>query len=144
MDRLLGSESRTLRVLCFNVGHFDRRYQGKGIAKAMLECLKEWARQRGWRRIEAHSCPDITPTNVVGDWKLRRGPLERRGFYVLEQLPAPEAEVDKRLRVITDLAGRRQDLAEEDDWYVRNFARLAANPAWKAEYDKNYLMACDL
>ncbi len=47
---LLKSPSRSLRILCFNVGHFDQRYHGQGIATAMIECLKAWARERGWRQ----------------------------------------------------------------------------------------------
>ena len=144
LERLGRSDSRTLRVLCFNVGHFDERYQGRGIATAMLEYLKQWARQRAWRRIEAHSCPDITPTTVIGDWMLRRGPLERRGFRVLDRTQAPPERARARLRVIEDLAAGKKDQPDWADWYVRNFQRLYADPAWRSEYDKDYLMACDL
>jgi hypothetical protein len=133
-----------LRLLCFNVGHFDERYQGQGIAKAMLEYLKQWARERGWRRIEIHSCPDITPTNVIGEWMLRRGPLERRGFHVLEETPAPPEQAEARLRVIEDLQAGKKEHPQWEDWYTRNFHRFGADPAWRSQYDKDYLMACDL
>ncbi len=144
LKRLLRSESRTLRVLCFNVGHMDKRYHGQGIATAMLECLKQWSRERGWSRIETLSCPDITPTTVIGDWMMRRGPLERRGFRVLEERPATAEEAHARLRVIEDLAAGRMEHPDWADWYVRNFHRLAANGAWSYEYDRDYLMGCDL
>lgn len=144
LTRLLRSESRTLRVVCFNVGHSDERYQGQGIATAMLKCLKQWAKERGWRRIEIHSCPDIVPTTVIGDWMLRRGPLERRGFRVVEETPIPPEQAEVRLRVINDLAAGKKDSPDWADWYVRNFPRLSADPAWQSECDKNYLMAYDL
>jgi len=41
LTRLLKSSSKTLRIVCFNVGHSDTRYQGKGIASTMIELLKE-------------------------------------------------------------------------------------------------------
>jgi GNAT superfamily N-acetyltransferase len=138
------SPSRTLRILCFNIGHQDERYQGQGIAKAMVEYLRQWARQYGWRRIEALSCPDIIPTTVIGDWMLRRGPLERRGFRVVEESAAPPEEVELRLQAINDLAAGKKDHPAWADWYVRNFQRFATDTARKSEYDKNYLMACEL
>ncbi len=144
LERLLRCESRTLRVLCFNIGHFDERYQGQGIATDMLEYLKQWAREQNWRRIEIHSCPDITPTTVIGDWMLRRGPLERRGFRVIEETQAPAEQSKARLRVIEDLAAGKKDMPDWADWYVHNFQRLYADPSWWSEYDKDYLMACDL
>ncbi len=141
---LLASASRTLRILCFNIGHGDERWHGQGIAKAMVEYLKSWARQRNWRRIEAPSCPDITPTTVVGDWMLRRGALERRGFRVVVEMPAPPKQVQTRLAVVEKLLARKGDTAESADWYVRNVQRFAADPAWRSQIDKDYLMACDL
>jgi hypothetical protein len=138
------SVSRTLRVLCFNVGHFDERYQSQGISTAMLEYLKQWARERGWRRIEIHSCPDITATTLIGDWMLRRGPLERRGFCVLEETQASAEQSKARLQVIEDLAAGKKDLPDWADWYVDNFQRLYADPSWQSEYEKDYLMVHDL
>ncbi|KPK83515.1 MAG: hypothetical protein AMJ81_08065 [Phycisphaerae bacterium SM23_33] len=144
LTSLLSSPSRTLCVLCFNVGHSDERYHGQGIAKAMVRYLKSWARERGWRRIEARSCPDITPTNVIGDWMLRRSPLERLGFYVLKEMPAFPKEAQARLKVIEELAAGKKELPAWAAWYGRNFSRLHADPGWRSEYDKDYLMACDL
>jgi len=144
VTELLKSPSRTLRILCFNVGHFDRRYHGQGIATAMIECLKQWARARGWRRILADSCPDITPTTVVGDHLLRRGALERRGFRVLERTLAPPEQTRARLRTIEAYASGHTEHPVWTDWYVRNFPRLYANPAWRSEYDLDYVMAWDL
>jgi GNAT superfamily N-acetyltransferase len=141
---LLKSPSRTLRIACFNVGHNDRRYHGQGIATAMIECLKEWARARGWRRILADSCPDITPTMVIGDHLLRRGALERRGFRVLENLLAPPEQAQARLREIEAYASGAKGHAAATDWYVRNFPRLYANVIWRSEYDLDHVMACDL
>jgi GNAT superfamily N-acetyltransferase len=141
---LLKSPSKTLRMVCFNVGHDDQRYHGQGIATALIECLKQWARERGWRRILADSCPDITPTTVVGSHWLRRGALERRGFRVLENSLAPPEQAQARLREIEAYANGRKEHPAGTEWYVRNFARLYANPAWRSEYDLDHLMARDL
>jgi len=89
LDRLLASPSRTLRILCFNIGHTDPRWHGQGIARAMIEYLKAWARENGWRRIQMQSCPDTTPLSVIGDWMLRRGYLEQRGFHLVEEPSLP-------------------------------------------------------
>ena len=152
LDRLLASESRTLRVLCFNVGGRDERWHGKGIATAMVEYLKVWARERGWRRLEAKACSDITPTSIVGDWILRRGPLERLGFTVAEEIQIPPDEAERRLREIDAYLTGTTDHAgwsgwydpDSDSWYARNVRRLADDRARRAEYDKDYLMACEL
>jgi len=141
---LLKSPSRTLRILCFNVGHFDSRYHGQGIAAAMIECLKQWARERGWRRILADSCPDITPTTVVGVHLLRRGAWERRGFRVLENTLASPEQAQARLREIEAYASGKKEHPAGEDWYVRNFSRFHAAFVWRSEYDLDHLMACDL
>jgi len=141
---LLKSPSRTLRMLCFNVGHFDSRYHGQGIATAMIECLKQWARGRGWRRILADSCPDITPPTVVGVHLLRRGALERRGFRVLENTLASPEQAQARLREIEAYAAGKKADGADADWYRRNFSRFYAAFVWRSEYDLNHLMACDL
>jgi hypothetical protein len=93
---LLGSPSSTLRVLCVNVGHFDTRYHGQGIASAMLQCLNAWALERGWHRIRIASCADVVPFRAVGPHVLRRSCLEQRGFEVTEDKPAPCEEVARR------------------------------------------------
>jgi len=144
MERCMRSESRTLRVLCFNIGHFDERYQGQGIATAMLEYLGEWARQRSRRRIEIGSCHDITPSTVIGDWMLRRGFLERRGFRVVEERAVPPEQAEVRLRIIEALAAGEENLPDWANRYVRDFPRLHADSTWKSLYDKDYLMARDL
>jgi GNAT superfamily N-acetyltransferase len=144
IQTLLASPSQTLQILCFNIGHQDRRYHGQGIAKAMVEYLKQWARRRGWRRLVMESCPDITPTVVLGEHVLRRGTLERRGFHVAKEQPAPPEEAEHRLRVIKDLAAGKTDYPEWADWFVENFPRLSADSGSRLEYDKNYVMAYEL
>jgi GNAT superfamily N-acetyltransferase len=141
---LLKSPSRTLRILCFNVGHLDQRYHGQGIATALIEYLKRWARERGWRRILTDSCPDITPPTIVGAHLLRRGALERRGFRVLESSLASPEQAQARLRAIEAFASSAKDHPAGADWYVRNFARHYATISWRSEYDLDHVMACDL
>jgi len=92
LTRLLKSSSKTLRIICFNVGHSDTRYQGKGIASTMIELLKEWAGKRGWSRLEALAYPDVIPYGAWAPHILRRGALERRGFHVLEERQITEEE----------------------------------------------------
>jgi len=144
IEHLLESESRVLRILCFNVGHTDPRWHGKGIAKAMVEYLKQWAREREWRRIEARSCPDIIPTSIVGDWMLRRGTYERLGFHVKQEHKVTPEESENRLWEIERLSAPNPDYPPWVKYYVTQLPRLLIDPDWKTEYDKNYLMACDL
>lgn len=144
LKRLLMSPSRTLRILCFNIGHTDAQWHGLGIAKAMVEYLKQWADAKGWRRLEARSCPDITPPTVVGNWMLRRSAFERRGFRVTEYTHVSPEEASHRLREIEAVLSGERAALEWGNYYAENVRCLAADPAWRSEYDMNYLMACDL
>lgn len=144
LTQLLRSRSRTLVIVCFNIGHTDPRWHGHGIAKAMVEYLKQWAGENGWRRVEARSCPDITPTSVVGDWMLRRGPFERLGFRVLEELDIPPEETSQRLQQIKFFLSGKGEYPNWCGWYAENVHRLAESTNWKSEYGKDYIMACDV
>jgi hypothetical protein len=75
---------------------------------------------------------------------LRRGAMERRGFRVLEVLSASPQDARKRVQVIEDLLAGRRDLREQGEWYASNFKRLAADPSWRSQCDKDYIMACAL
>ena len=142
---LLDSPSRTLMITCVNIGHSDERYHGQGISKAMFEYLRQWAPGHGWRRLMARACPDITPTMCRGPNAPRRGQLERRGFRVLEKSRVPLKEAQWRLGVMEDLLAGKRDYPAWAAHYVQNFERiLAGNPGWRDEYDKEYLMVCDL
>jgi hypothetical protein len=145
---LLASPSRTLRILCLNVGHFDTRYHGQGIASAMLEFLKVWASDRGWRALEAISCADVVPFRAVGPHILRRSYLEKRGFRVVEEKPARSDDLQRRVGAIKRILSGSLD---QDDWDVKSYARnvalvrrLASDPSWREVYDRTYTMACDL
>lgn len=144
LEKPLASKSRTLFVVCFNVGHFDKRYQGKGIASAMLELLKNWARERGWQKLEIPSCPDIVPFCALGSWMLRRGALERRGFYITNETQVSSEVAAARRKAIEEIATRPSDHSPWEDWYVEKFKTLASDSSWMDQYDKNYLMAYDL
>ncbi len=144
LTSLLSASSRTLRMLCFNVGCLDRRYHGQGLAKAMVQYLKSWARERQWRRIEAYACPDILPPTLVGDWLMRRGPLERLGFRVAAATVVAPEQARVRLRTIEDFLSGKTRPPDGAGWYADNFSRLAANPSWREDYDKDYCMGCDL
>lgn len=151
LERLLGSESRTLRVVCFNIANRDPRYHGQGIATALLEYLKVWAKERRWQRLEMRTCPDVVPASatgnwVAGPWILRRGPLERRGFRVLEEIPREPEEVHRRHRGIEEAARAKSEDCQEQDmlWHLESFRRIYADERRRSEYDRDYLMVCDL
>jgi len=119
LDRLLASPSKTLRIGCFNIGHSDERYHGKGIASAMIDLLKRWASERGWKRLETLSYPDVVPRSWAPHI-LRRGALERRGFHIVKESKITAEE----------MAERR--------------AYLNLDSELDKEFDRKYLMVFDL
>ncbi len=148
LAKLWASESRKLFVTCFNIGHFDTRYHGQGIASAMLECLTSWARDQGWQRIEALSCPDVVPFCCMGPQILRRGWWERRGFMLAAETRADPKEAEGRRREIEKIAAGDWDTNSWDyksyRFNLEKVKELASDPSWTGVYDKNYVMACDL
>ena len=151
LERLLRSESRTLRIVCFNIANRDPRYHGQGIATALLEYLKEWARERAWRRLEMRTYPDVVPASgpgnwIAGPWVLRRGPLERRGFRILKEIPREPEEVRRRRRAIEKAARAKNEDWQEPDmlWHLESFRRIYADERQRSQYDRDYLMSCDL
>jgi len=149
LQTLLASQSRTLRIACFNIGHSDARYQGKGIATAMVEFLKQWGRERGWRWIEAWSVPDVVPEAALGGFILRRSAWERRGFHVKEETRASERDAQVRRDAIERILSGR--LWPPDHWYMksgqhdaRKVRELASTTRWQDDYDKDYVVAFDL
>jgi GNAT superfamily N-acetyltransferase len=149
LQGLLNSQSRTLRIACFNIGHSDARYQGKGIAKAMIEFLKQWARERGWRKIEAFSCPDVVPEVALGGFILRRSAWERRGFHIEEEIRVSTAEAADRIDAIGRILSGKLWPAEH--WYmkegqqnIKKVKELVHNTRWQDECEKAYRMVFDL
>jgi hypothetical protein len=110
----------------------------------MLEYLKQWARERGWRRIEMRSCADITPTNVIGEWMLRRGALERRGFHAAMEIQVPPDQASRRRAEIEAFLSGDEERLRREEWYAARVHRLASDPALRSQYDRDYLMAFDL
>ena len=148
VQKALASPSRTLFIVCFNVGHFDTRYHGKGIASAMLECLKSWARDRGWRRLEISSCPDVVPFRALGPQIPRREWLEKRGFFIASQTCiAPKEAAARREAIEGIVAGPPVEDAWDYThypWHIARIREIARDPSRIAEHDKDYVMACDL
>lgn len=145
---LLASPTRTLYIQCFNIGHFDARYHGKGIASAMLHELKQWAKANGWRRLEIKSCPDVVPFWALGPNVLRRSALARRGFQVAEEVVCPPNEATFRRKAIFRIL---RGQFEDDDWDVKTYPdniayvkRIAETSNWEALFDRDFVMACDL
>jgi hypothetical protein len=117
----------------------------------LIEYLKQWAKARGWRRLEMRTCPDVVPATatghwVAGPWILRRGPLERRGFQVLEEISREPEEVERRRRAIEEASrARNEDWPEQDmRWHLERFRRIYADERQRLCYDRDYLMAFDL
>ncbi len=142
LHRLLESPSQTLRIVCFNIGHSETRYQGQGIASQMLILLKAWARSLGWRRLEALAYPDVVPYGAWAPHILRRGALERRGFTVVEkrQLPARVRGQQRAAlaRYLTE-TGRRHHTWGYDEAVHRSYDATTMH-----EYHCEYRMAFDL
>lgn len=140
--RLVKSPSKSLRIVCFNVGHADTRYQGKGIASAMIDLLKEWAGQRGWSRLEALAYLDVVPYGAWAPHILRRGALERRGFHVLEERQVTEREREHQrsylVRYLNEVGRIHHSLGLEEA-EKRTYDSAVMN-----NYHKEYLMAFDL
>jgi GNAT superfamily N-acetyltransferase len=62
-------EAREIQIGCMTL---HSRYQGKGIAVSMIDCLVDWARKRGWRTIRARAMIDGEPEAfypTVSWWK---------------------------------------------------------------------------
>ncbi|MBN1348480.1 GNAT family N-acetyltransferase [candidate division KSB1 bacterium] len=145
---LLASPSKTLHILCHNIGHFDTRYHGKGIASAVLDEMKRWAKENGWRTIEIDSCPDVVPFYALGSQHWRRSALEKRGFYLARDTVCPEQQAGFRRQSIERiLTGQFKD----DDWDIKTYPgniadvkRLAETSDWEAVIDRDYVMAFDL
>jgi hypothetical protein len=145
---LLASPTKTLYVQCFNVGHFDTRYHGKGIASAMLGELKRWARENGWQRIEIDSCPDVVPFWALGPQHWRRSALEKRGFRLAKQTVCAPKDAEFRRQAIARILGGEY---KEGDWDVKSYPGniasvkvIAEASDWETIVDRNYVMAYDV
>ena len=79
---------------------------------------------------------------------MRRGWWERRGFSVAEETRVPPEQAQQRRQAIEAIAAGDWD---ENAWDVKSYRfnvervrELASDPSWRAEYDKDYVMACDV
>ena len=154
IDALLESKSKVLRILCFNIGHFNAGYHQQGIVSAMLETLKVWARERGWEKLEVRACPSVVPFDALDS--LPRRSLEKRGFRVDREVAVPEKAEYRQAAVERVLAGQYGDGDVDSRLYPRDAAqkqaqaenakaRAAAQVAtWQDECGKDYMMVCDL
>lgn len=139
---LLRSPNKTLRIICFNVGHSDTRYQGKGIASMMIELLKEWAGKRGWSGLEALAYPDVVPYGAWAPHILRRGALERRGFYVLEERQVSEGEMKHQRSYLDQYINEVGQI--HHSWGFEDAEKRIYDSSVMKNYHKEYLMAFDL
>jgi GNAT superfamily N-acetyltransferase len=144
LTHLMKSPSRILRILCFNIGHTNPKWHGQGIAKVMVNYLQKWAYEHNWLGIEIQSCPDIVPPSVIGDWMLRRGALEHLGFRIIREFQTPADEAHLRLQQINSFRAGYRNFPKWCDWYSKNVHRFTQDEKWKTDYDKNYIMMCDV
>lgn len=88
---LEGIENKTLVIHCFMTGSSLQKknpFQRKGIGTGMVQFLVEWARTKGWERIEVDSFEDIPLIyEVTGSagytfW-------QRLGFRIVDRHPHP-------------------------------------------------------
>jgi GNAT superfamily N-acetyltransferase len=139
---LLKSPSKTLRIVCFNIGHADTRYQGKGIASMIIDLLKEWARNRGWSRLEALACPDVIPYGAWAPHILRRGALERRGFYIAEEQQVTKSERKQQQAYLTRYLNGVGRL--HHSWGFEEAEKTVYDVPLMQKYHKEYLMTFNL
>ena len=75
---------------------------------------------------------------------LRRGTLERLGFRVLRVFNSPGDETTRRLQEIESFLSGKENYPNWCEWYAKNIDRFAQNQDWRIDFDKNYIMACDV
>jgi GNAT superfamily N-acetyltransferase len=84
-------EDKTIAIHCFMTGSSQQEenpYQRKGIGTRMVKFLIEWARAKGWERIEVDAFEDlpliyeITGSAGLSFWK-------KLGFHIADRHPHP-------------------------------------------------------
>jgi GNAT superfamily N-acetyltransferase len=87
-------EDKTLAVHCLMTGSSlrkDNPFQRKGIGSRMVQFLIQWAKAKGWERIEADAFEDIpiiyeiTGSAGITFW-------QKLGFHIVYRLPHPYLE----------------------------------------------------
>lgn len=108
-------EDRTLVVHCLMTGSSlrkDNPYQRKGIGTRMAEALIEWARARGWRRIEADSFEDLP---IIYEITGSAGHMfwEKLGFHLAERSPHPYLQEPSEFLVTLEQQAKALGIAPE-------------------------------
>ena len=112
--RLSEIEDKTLMVHCLMTGspsQEENPYQRKGIGTRMARQLVSWAKENGWKRIEANAYRDIDILYAItGDAGTRF--WEKLGFHMVRA----EAEPGFKGELLDTLLGqaRAQGLSAED------------------------------
>lgn len=108
-------EDRTLVVHCLMTGSPQQRenpYQRRGIGTRMVRTLIEWARARGWHRIEADAFEDLPIiygiTGSAGHtfW-------EKLGFHLSDRHPHPDLQETSEFVVTLEEQAKSLGIAPE-------------------------------
>jgi len=92
-------EDKTLVVHCLMTGSAlqeENPYQRKGIGRRMVKALIEWAKTKGWERIEADSFEDL-PVIYEGTGSAGHTFWERLGFRLVDRHVHPALEDPSKL-----------------------------------------------
>lgn len=102
-------EDRTLKVHCLMIispNEKDNLYQRRGIGTRMARRLIEWAKENGWKRIEADAFEDL-PIIYQITGSAGRTFWEKLGFHVADRSLHPRLrEHDEFVRKLEDQATR--------------------------------------
>lgn len=122
---LEGMADKTLRIHCLMTGSPQQEqnpYQRKGLGKAMVLHLIEWARRTGWRAVEAAAYEDLDLIYAITG-QAGKAFWEKLGFHIAEVGPEPaleqEDEFVKALR--QQAASRGLDPAAAASRYLMRF-----------------------
>ena len=104
-------KDKTLTVRCIMTGSpkfSENPYQRQGIGTRMAQALIEWARENGWRGIEARSFEDL-PSLYAHTGNAGRTFWEKLGFRIAKTEPNPafqkENDFVRKLREEARVAG---------------------------------------
>ncbi len=98
---------QTIKVHCLMTGspqREDNPYQRKGIGTRLVQKLVEWARENGWKAIEAEAFEDL-PIVYAITGSAGRTFWEKLGFCMVDRFPHPDlAEAVDFLAVLEEQA----------------------------------------
>ncbi|MEM7626484.1 MAG: GNAT family N-acetyltransferase [Planctomycetota bacterium] len=136
------SDDPALHVRCLMV---RPEYRGHGLALELLDYLKRWARDHGWKKLVANGC--VFSGLAQYQWRVAPKPprplWEKAGFRVEDFVPL-------NLNAVSDEADAREDFEWFKQWskseeYPKDLPRDVADdePGWREVFTQ-YTMVCAL